>query len=50
MAKGHRGQAGNKHTDYKQILTSPQSDKAMWHKVMSLPSEQGQVSLLRLTE
>lgn len=48
MSKGHQEQAGNKHTDYKHILTSLQSSKVMWHKVMSLASDQGQVSLLRL--
>lgn len=48
MAKGLQEQAGNEHTDYKHILTSLRTNKALWHKVMSLASDQGQVSLLRL--
>lgn len=48
MAKGHREQVCSKHTDYKHILTSLQRNKVMWHKVMSLASDQGQVSLLCL--
>lgn len=48
LAKGHREHRGNKHTGSKHILTSLQRNKVMWHKVMSLASDQGQLSLLCL--
>lgn len=48
MAKGYQEQVGNKHTGYKHILTSLQRNKVMWQKVMSLASDQGQLSLLCL--
>lgn len=49
LAKGHREHVGNKHTGSKHILTSLQRNKVMWHKVMSLASDQGQLSLLCLS-
>ena len=48
MAKGYREQVGKERTGYKHIPTSLQRSKAMWHKVMSLASDQGKGSSLCL--